>query len=244
MKRTTVVLTAVFMAWMAPMAQAQTPPRPVPQSRDLKPPEANRPRDWAPRRYIEYWNKETFDPKEAISKVFGVPIIMHSHGGTSPVDMGMLSRFIAVWHTSMPDVHFDIQDSFLSADGNKVAMRVLLRGTAEKPLIGPLGPGPHYVVATQMFIFRLQEDGRIREIWEEQDETRMRLQMGEHFAISPVPANTTNPPATEQPKAKQPGTAQPGTIQKPTDSPADTDIMGDAPSKPQGNPPQPPSTSL
>jgi predicted ester cyclase len=125
------------------------------------------------RKYIEIWN--TAD-KAGIDSF--PDFIMHNHGGRVRVGPGMLGRVISTWRKSMPDLTFTIDDTV--AQGNKVVMRVTLKGTYKERLFpesgDPQSP-PRLIHATGLLMFRTGE-GKIQEIWQELDESILRVEMG------------------------------------------------------------------
>ena len=125
------------------------------------------------RKYIETWNSGDKSDINAFPD-----FIMHNHGGRVIVDHIMLDRVIANWRRSMPDLKFTIDDSVVSDD--KAVLRVTLRGTYKERLFPESGDPPNpprMVRATGMIMFQAA-DGRIREIWQELDESMLRVQMG------------------------------------------------------------------
>jgi len=125
------------------------------------------------RKYIELWN--TGD-KAAINSF--PDFIMHNHGGRAIVDHLMLERVVSNWRRSMPDLKFTIDDTVVQND--KAVLRVTLRGTYKERLFpesgDPQNP-PRLVRATGLIVFQAV-DGKIREIWQELDESILRVQMG------------------------------------------------------------------
>jgi predicted ester cyclase len=125
------------------------------------------------RKYIEIWN--TGD-KAGIDSF--PDFIMHNHGGRVRVGPGMLGRVISTWRKSMPDLTFTIDETVVQ--GNKVVMRVTLKGTYKERLFpesgDPQSP-PRLIHATGLLMFRTG-DGKIQEIWQELDESILRVEMG------------------------------------------------------------------
>jgi len=125
------------------------------------------------RKYLELWN--TGD-KAAIDSF--PDFVMHNHGGRVVVGHGMLERVIATWRKSMPDLTFTVDDTV--ALGDKAVMRVTLKGTYQELLFPEAGDPqspPRPIRATGILMFKVK-DGRIQEIWQELDESAMKVQMG------------------------------------------------------------------
>jgi predicted ester cyclase len=125
------------------------------------------------RKYFELWN--TGD-KAAIESF--PDFVMHNHGGRVIVGHDMLERVITTWRKSLPDLTFTIDDKFAQAD--KAVMRVTLRGTYKELLFPEAGDPqspPRAIRATGILMFQIK-DGKIREIWQELDESAMKVQMG------------------------------------------------------------------
>ncbi len=103
---------------------------------------------------------------------------MHNHGGRVVVGHDMLERVIASWRKSMPDLTFTVDDAV--ALGDKAVMRVTLKGTYKEPLFPEAGDPqspPRLIRATGILMFKIK-DGKIQEIWQELDESAMKVQMG------------------------------------------------------------------
>jgi len=78
----------------------------------------------------------------------------------------------------MPDLDFKIQDTIVQ--GQKVVMRLTFTGTYKERLFpNTADPKDHErgVRATAIWIMDVR-DGKIREMWEEYDQVRMRYEMG------------------------------------------------------------------
>lgn len=127
---------------------------------------------WA-RKYIELWNTGN------TTAIATFPdFIMHNHGGRVRVGSSMLERVISTWRKSMPDLTFIVDDTI--AQGDKVVLRVTLKGTYKERLFPETGdpPSPPRLIrATGLLMFRTG-DGKIQEIWQELDEGIMRAEMG------------------------------------------------------------------
>ncbi len=136
--------------------------------------------------------------------------IMHNHGGRVVVDSAMLERVIANWRRSMPDLTFTIDDTVAQAD--KAVLRVTLRGTYKERLFPDTGDPqnpPRLVRATGILIFKIV-NGKIQEIWQELDESLLRVQMGAQWK-SPTPSSSQPPanPKSEKPQKPPTGVAPP-----------------------------------
>jgi predicted ester cyclase len=131
-------------------------------------------------KYLDAWNtgdKAAIDSFPAFT--------MHNHGGHVVVGSSMLERVIANWRHSMPDLTFTVDDTV--AQGDKVVMRVTLRGTYKELLFPeanfPKSP-PRPIRATGILIFKVK-DGKIQDIWQELDESAMKVQMGAQYKTRP-----------------------------------------------------------
>lgn len=210
MKLAAVLLPFAMLASVLPQArEAAVPATPrssatsATQPQAEVPSEKDRPADSVPRKYIEFWN--TGDPK--VLKSLFSPFYMFSHGHRVIVDEAMLTRVVAAWRESMPDLNFKIEDTI--TQGNKVSMRLTFTGTYKARLFANTADPakftpPRHVHATEILFFELK-DGKIWTIWEEYDELAMRDQMGAQWrtneqldaahksAASPTPAPESKP---------------------------------------------------
>lgn len=217
-------LLSVVMLSSMPQAQAANPSTPqasepfttTPASVDpqAKPeenaaPAPNLTPDEMAHRYIEYWN--TADPK--VLKSFFTPFSMVSRSNRIIVSERMLTRVVASWRASMPDLNFKIEDTL--AQGDKIAVRLSLTGTykarlfpntADPSLFNP----PRHIRATEMLIFHLK-DGKLWEVWEEFNELFMREQMGGRWVPTEQLDSALRSPSSSKPSPKhaQPAKPQP-----------------------------------
>ncbi len=124
-------------------------------------------------KYIDVWNTGDKSGIESFPD-----FIMHNHGGRVRVGADMLARVIANWRRSMPDLTFTIDDTVVQ--GDEVVLRVTLRGTYKERLFpntgNPQNP-PRLIRVTGVLMFKTA-DGKIQEIWQELDESILRVQMG------------------------------------------------------------------
>jgi len=153
-------------------------------------------------KYIDVWNSGN---KAAIDAF--ADFIMHNHGGRAHVGPAMLQRVISAWRKSMPDLTFTIDDTVVQ--GDKVVMRVTLRGTYKERLFpesgDPQSP-PRLIHATGLLMFKTGE-GKIQEIWQELDEGIMRVEMGAQWKTrAELSGDTTNsqPKQNNEPSASAP----------------------------------------
>jgi steroid delta-isomerase-like uncharacterized protein len=188
-----------------------TPPSPAAQT-SAEPAKAAEPTsagnqtpDSMPRRYVELWNTGNFDQMEAL---FAPPVAMVSRGNRILLKFEMLRRVITAWRQSMPDLHFNIEDTIV--EGDKVAMRVSFTGSYKERLFAgtaaPASEIPRTVRATEMLMFQLK-DGKISQVWEEYDELRMRIEMGGSWHTNQeldAAASRSSKPPTEAPSATPP----------------------------------------
>jgi predicted ester cyclase len=144
------------------------------------------------RKYIELWN--TGD--KAAIKAFP-SFVLHSHGGRVVVGSPTLDRVITAWRRSLPDLTFTVDDSMVQ--GDKAVIRVTLKGTYKEILFPeaaePRSP-PRLIRATGMLMFKIK-DGKIQEIWQELDESSMKVQMGAQWKtrkeLDPQPGTSKVP---------------------------------------------------
>lgn len=157
-----------------------------------------------PRRYIELWNTGNFDHMESL---FSPPVAMVSRGNRVLLTWEMLRRVITSWRKSMPDLTFKIEDTIVQ--GDKVAMRLTFTGSYKERLFpGTATPNPaipRTVRATEMLMFHVK-NGKINQIWEEYDETRMHQQMGGFWRTNQEldAANTQSSKPVDTPAAPPP----------------------------------------
>jgi predicted ester cyclase len=161
-------------------------------------------------KYVELWNTGNVDP---VNSIFVFPATMTSRGFTTSLDASRLKKVIANWRRSMPDLNFKVEDTIVQ--GNKVAMRLSFTGTYKQRLFPNTADpkdAPRKLRASAMWIFEIK-DGKIRNVWEEYDEIRMRYAMGGFWrsneeleaaakasATAPQPAPEPEPSQASPPK--------------------------------------------
>ena len=151
------------------------------------------------RKYVDVWNS---GDKSAIDSI--PAFIMHNHGGRVLVGPDMLARVVANWRRSMPDLTFTIDDTVVQVD--KVVFRVTLRGTYKERLFPEAGEPqtpPRLVRATGIFIFKVGE-GKIQEIWQELDESILKVQMGAQWKTRQERAGDSAPSSESNKQEKAP----------------------------------------
>jgi steroid delta-isomerase-like uncharacterized protein len=187
-----------------PSPAAQTPAQPEKSAAPLS--AGDQSTDSMPRRYVELWNTGNFDQMEAL---FSPPVLMVSRGNRVLLTFEMLRRVITAWRTSMPDLHFKVEDTI--TEGDKVAMSLTFTGSYKERLFSatarPTPEIPRTVRATEMLMFHLK-DGKINQIWEEYDELRMRVEMGGSWhtneELEAASGRPSKPAAHEAPAATPP----------------------------------------
>jgi steroid delta-isomerase-like uncharacterized protein len=117
------------------------------------------------------WNQADFAGVQAL---IAEQARFHIRGQTSPTNARDLERIVSVWHRAFPDFRFVIQD--MLAQGDRVAVRLMLTGTHQEVWQNIPPTGRYIEVSTAMFL--RFEDGKVAEIWEVYDEYGMRNQLG------------------------------------------------------------------
>ena len=105
-------------------------------------------------------------------------------GNPEPMDLAGVSQFIATFRTAFPDLSDSPED--MVAEGTKVAVRGVMRGTHQGDFMGIPATGKH-VTASWIAILEMQ-DGRIREVWLSFDMLGMMQQLGVVPAPEGAPA--------------------------------------------------------
>ncbi len=100
-----------------------------------------------------------------------------NHGGASGNSVGLkaLADSLNLFYTAMPDWH--ISEDYVVAQGDRVAVRGTITGTHLGPFMGA-SPSGKKVSWTSITIYRLDEDGRIVERWQDIDAMGMLQQLG------------------------------------------------------------------
>ena len=102
-----------------------------------------------------------------------LPTYAH-HNNAQTLNLAQFKRGAAWLRSAMPDFRLDIVDEV--ADGNRVAIRFIGRGTHAGSLFGEAPTHKELALHGQTF-YRF-EDGSVAEDWEVMDEGDMRRQVG------------------------------------------------------------------
>lgn len=87
----------------------------------------------------------------------------------------LIKEAVAGFHRAVPDLHFEIEDVFTSAD-RKVVIRYVATGTQTGPY-GQIPPSRKSIRVRGITIFQI-ENGRIKTEWTEYDRLGMLRQLG------------------------------------------------------------------
>lgn len=117
------------------------------------------------------WNRGSFD---FMAGRTAAVVPFHYNGQALGTDSGALPSLVAEWRRAFPDMHFEIEQ--LIADGDRVAVWLVLRGTHQDHWWGAPPSGASVEVQEVMF-FRF-EGGTLVEMWELFDEQSLRRQIG------------------------------------------------------------------
>lgn len=126
------------------------------------------------RRAVEAVNSGTLE--KIASDIIGDDFVRHDLAGAFPGVEGVqgAADFVALLRSAMPDLRFEIQDIFSS--GDRVVMRLLMRGTHLGELLG-VAPTGDIIEISEMNIYRIA-DGKIAETWQLPDYAGLLRQLG------------------------------------------------------------------
>jgi steroid delta-isomerase-like uncharacterized protein len=91
-----------------------------------------------------------------------------------------VKQYAAMMRAAFPDLYYIVEDQI--AEGDKVATRYRAGGTHQGELMG-IAPTGNRIEITGISITRINDNGKIEEIWENSDTLGMMQQLG---AISPA----------------------------------------------------------
>jgi hypothetical protein len=172
-----------------------------------------------PRRYIEFWN--TADARLPNGMFTARPLLHYpAHAGLAMSPSLVVGR-VSAWHKCVPDFNYQILDTIVQEDGNKVVVRLVYTGTYEKQCYNDIpapapGAPPMKINVNEVLIFGL-EHGKISDIWEQDDELRARLQMGAKWCNTTEPAGAVPSAQPSPPPSPNPA---PPSAPPPAGSPA------------------------
>jgi steroid delta-isomerase-like uncharacterized protein len=122
--------------------------------------------------WIEGLNHGDVSPADA---VFAPDCVFHMTGVAEPIrGIGPWKELISGLLRAFPDIHFTIEDQLVQ--GERVAFRWRAQGTHS----GPLGSAPPTgkQIAVDGLILDRMVDGKVRERWEQWDQSLMLQQLG------------------------------------------------------------------
>jgi predicted ester cyclase len=123
----------------------------------------------------------TFDEQQnmaALNKFTAPDYIAHFPGVPGPLDREGMKQFGNSFYAAFPGLRHQFEE--VIAEGDKVAVRMMVRGIHTASLIGPGGtipPTNKQMAISAMNIFRV-EDGKVVEHWAEFDMLGMLQQLG------------------------------------------------------------------
>jgi steroid delta-isomerase-like uncharacterized protein len=109
-----------------------------------------------------------------IDEVLAADYLDHQAGPGAPAGPAAFKSFVRAFRATFPDVQVAVED--LVAEGDRVALRVILRGTQR----GALGPIPATGLTVEFagyHVYRVA-DGKVAEHWGLQDDLGLLLQLG------------------------------------------------------------------
>jgi steroid delta-isomerase-like uncharacterized protein len=123
------------------------------------------------RRYIE----EVFNQGnlELADEIFDRYIAHQPDGSTLERGPEDVKRFIGEFRSAFPDLRISIDEQI--AEGDKVVIRVTLRGTHQREFRG-MAPTGREIEVKGITIFRFSEEGKVVESWDSYDQLRMMRQ--------------------------------------------------------------------
>ena len=110
----------------------------------------------------------------AADATFAPDCIVHMTGVAEPLGVGPFKELVAGLLRAFPDLHLTIEDQLVQ--GDRVAFRWRATGTHTGPL-GAAPPTGKPVVLDGLILDRMA-DGKVRERWEQWDQSLMLQQLG------------------------------------------------------------------
>ena len=143
------------------------------------------------RSFEEVFNQGNLD---AVEEIFASDYVLHDP--TSPEEIRGIEgmrQYVSIYRSAFPDLQQSIEDQF--AEGEKVATRLMGRGTHQGELLG-IPPTGNRVEAPGIVINRIS-GGKIAESWANYDALGMMQQIG--AVPSPGEQPSSTPSAGQEP---------------------------------------------
>jgi predicted ester cyclase len=107
-------------------------------------------------------------------EIFATNFVNHSPAAGTTPDREDIKKYITKLHTAFPDYYNDIED--MIAEGDRVAVRVMCRGTHRGEFMG-ISPTGRQVNVTAISILRFA-GGKVVERWNNTDNLGLLRQLG------------------------------------------------------------------
>jgi predicted ester cyclase len=107
-------------------------------------------------------------------EIFATNFVNHSPAAGTTPDLEGIKKYITKLHTAFPDYHNDIED--MIAEGDRVAVRVMCRGTHRGEFMG-ISPTGRQANVAAISILRFAGD-RVVERWNVTDNLGLMQQLG------------------------------------------------------------------
>ena len=120
--------------------------------------------------FDEAWSAGDFS---GLDRILSPDLQFHFGGRSRPMATDRFQGMVTMWRTAFPDLKFVIED--VVSSGDRVAARFTFTGTHQGRLMD-LAPTGRTVDVDLMAFFRFA-DGRIVDMWETYNESRMRTQL-------------------------------------------------------------------
>jgi steroid delta-isomerase-like uncharacterized protein len=125
------------------------------------------------RRYAEeVLNRKNLD---LLDEIFAPGFVLHGADPDQVSGVEDLKQFFVMLHSGFPNFQVTIEDLF-AAEGEKVVLRFTFRGTHQGEFMG-IAPTGKQVTMSGIDIFGVA-DGKIAELWNEEDVLGMMRQIG------------------------------------------------------------------
>ncbi len=137
-------------------------------------------------RYFDQWANHA-DTRAADELIATTVVLRHPH--VTVTGLETYKQSMAAFHAAFPDLHFAVED--VVAQRDKVLVRWLMTGTQRGDFMGHTASG-RFIRVAGMSLFRLA-DGKIQEIWVNQDRLGLQQQLG--WLAAGAPTNAAPPAA-------------------------------------------------
>ena len=137
------------------------------------------------RRTVQRFFDTVSDPRlDGLQEIFAAEFTNHGGSDGVPVGLAGLVDSLLSLRRALPD--YQVTPEYVVAEGDRVAVRTTVSGTHRGSFLDEEPTGKR-ISWTEQSVFRLDQDGKIAEFWQDVDRVGMLMQIG----VIPAPTGVS-----------------------------------------------------